>query len=64
MNNHIKLFDKIAFIYQRFFQLQENSYQKTIQNYDKYLNITRGEKVLDLGCGTGVFHSNLISLNL
>lgn len=61
MDNHIKLFDKIAFIYQWFFNRQIKSYQKLIEENEKYLNISRGDKVLDIGCGTGAFAYSLQS---
>lgn len=62
MNKHVELFDRIAFIYQWFFQLQVKSYQKTIQKYEKHLKISPGDKVLDLGCGTGAFTYSLQNL--
>lgn len=59
MNRHIQIFNKISFIYQWFFNLQVKSYCKTIKRYNDYLNIDKGDNVLDIGCGTGAFAYSL-----
>lgn len=59
MKRHIQIFNKIAFIYQWFFNFQVKSYLKIIKGYNGYLNIDQGDKVLDIGCGTGAFAYSL-----
>src|SRR6056297_3862291 len=59
MDRHIQIFNEIAFIYQWFFQRQIKSYQKIIKEFGSYLNISRGDRVLDIGSGTGAFAYSL-----
>lgn len=55
MNNHERIFNRIASIYQWFYGYQLNYYREKIRTFlPKYLLPNKGN-VLDLGCGTGAF---------
>ena len=50
---HSKLFNIIAPIYARFFDLQVKYYNETIEKVKDEIDITQYKTVLDIGCGTG-----------
>jgi SAM-dependent methyltransferase len=52
---HIKLFDRIAGIYNWFHSGQLRRYTKIIGRYAVSLYIPAGGAILDIGCGTGAF---------
>ena len=52
---HTWLFNVIAYFYQWFFKGQAKGYSENIEKYGKHLNIPKGGKILDIGCGTGAF---------
>jgi len=52
---HTWLFNVIAYFYQWFFKGQTKGYLENIEKYGKHLNIPKGGKILDIGCGTGAF---------
>ena len=52
---HTWLFNVIAYFYQWFFKGQTKGYSENIEKYGKHLNIPKGGKILDIGCGTGAF---------
>ena len=52
---HTWLFNVIAYFYQWFFKGQVKGYSENIEKYGKHLNIPKGGKILDIGCGTGAF---------
>ena len=49
------LFNVIAYFYQWFFKGQVKGYSENLDKYGKHLNIPKGGKILDIGCGTGAF---------
>ena len=52
---HTWLFNVIAYFYQWFFKGQTKGYLENIEKYGNHLNIPKGGKILDIGCGTGAF---------
>ncbi len=52
---HTWLFNVIAYFYQWFFKGQAKGYSENLEKYGKHLNIPKGGKILDIGCGTGAF---------
>lgn len=50
MNSHIKLFNRIAYFYSKFFKGQVKGYKYAIRKVKPMLT---GKTVLDIGCGTG-----------
>lgn len=55
LDKHARLFNRIAPIYNWFFQYQVKTYRATLQKFLSNLNLPQGGRVLDLGCGTGAF---------
>lgn len=55
LEKHARLFNVIAPVYNRFFNRQVQSYRSILDKYEGILNIPRGGRVLDIGCGTGAF---------
>ncbi|GAB6171838.1 hypothetical protein JCM15765_13160 [Paradesulfitobacterium aromaticivorans] len=55
LDKHARLFNRIAPIYNWFFQYQVKHYRETLKKFLPYLHLPRGGRVLDLGCGTGAF---------
>ena len=55
LEKHVRLFNLIAPVYNRFFHGQVQNYRSILQKYEKLLNIPPGGRVLDIGCGTGAF---------
>jgi ubiquinone/menaquinone biosynthesis C-methylase UbiE len=55
LENHARLFNLIAPIYNRFFRAQVKSCRAILDKYGEFLNISPGLRVLDIGCGTGAF---------
>ena len=57
MNSHFHtwLFNVISYFYQWFFKGQVEKYSEILEKYEKHLNIPKGGKILDIGCGTGAF---------
>ena len=57
VEKHIRLFDKIAGIYNLFFGAHTRYYIDIIKANELHLNIEAAGSVLDVGCGTGAFAS-------
>ncbi len=55
LDKHVRKFNTIAFIYQWFFRIQIKFYQQNVKTNQDKLEIEEGDKILDLGCGTGAF---------
>ena len=55
VNDHIRLFDRIAPLYDWFFRLQTREYRKLIHEHIEDVGVSPGNSVLDIGCGTGAF---------
>jgi ubiquinone/menaquinone biosynthesis C-methylase UbiE len=55
VEEHIKLFDRIAGIYGLFHQGQMRRYREIIRENADFMAVETGGKVLDVGCGTGAF---------
>lgn len=51
--HHSKLFNTIAPIYAKFFDLQVRYYENTLQKISNEMDLTQYKTILDLGCGTG-----------
>lgn len=55
MDAHGCVFNRIAGIYQWFFQRQKRHYRKELKSIFERLQLPPRAKILDLGCGTGAF---------
>lgn len=53
IENHKRLFNRIAPVYNLFFQKQYKAYSEVITNYGAKLSVPEKGKILDIGCGTG-----------
>ena len=56
---HVRFFDRIARAYGIFFPRQERGYRKLLRENRSLLALSRGDRVLDMGCGTGALLSAL-----
>lgn len=52
---HIRLFNRIAGVYNWFFKRQVKKYQQLLDIHIDQLKIPVNSKILDVGCGTGAF---------
>lgn len=57
LEKHVRIFNMIAPVYNRYFRGQVRNYRSILDKYEKVLNIPPGGRVLDIGCGTGAFLS-------
>lgn len=55
LEKHVRLFNLIAPVYNRFFRGQVQNYRAILDQYEGLLKIPLGGRVLDIGCGTGAF---------
>ncbi|MDI6879343.1 MAG: class I SAM-dependent methyltransferase [Desulfitobacteriaceae bacterium] len=55
LDKHLRIFNFIAPVYNRFFRWQVSNYRNVLDQYEQYLALPPGGKVLDIGCGTGAF---------
>ncbi|AFM41472.1 methylase involved in ubiquinone/menaquinone biosynthesis [Desulfosporosinus acidiphilus SJ4] len=55
LEKHVRIFNLIAPVYNRFFRWQVKNYGSILDKYTDFLKIPAGGKVLDIGCGTGAF---------
>jgi len=52
---HTWLFNRIAYAYQWFFRSQVREYTRILNLHENDLDLPKGGKILDVGCGTGAF---------
>ena len=55
LEKHVRLFNLIAPVYNRFFRWQVKTYRSVLKNYEGLLKLPPGGRILDIGCGTGAF---------
>lgn len=55
MKKHKRLFNRISPVYNLFFSSQVRSYSKILSQYSSELSLAPGNRILDMGCGTGAF---------
>ena len=55
LEKHARLFNLIAPIYKKFFRGQVQNYRSILDRYHELFKIPHGDRVLDIGCGTGAF---------
>ncbi len=55
LTKHIRIFNRIAGIYNLFYSYQQNMYRKALRNGSAAVPWDRVSRVLDVGCGTGAF---------
>lgn len=55
LEKHEILFDRISPVYNWFFNKQVKGYAQILEQYASELDMSPGDKVLDIGCGTGAF---------
>jgi ubiquinone/menaquinone biosynthesis C-methylase UbiE len=58
-NNNIRLFNLIAPAYGLYYKSQKKRYLKVLDDIKDELDITRYQKIIDIGCGTGALCSVL-----
>ncbi len=59
LHRHTRLFNRIAPIYRLFFRWQVKSYSHVIFRHKNLILAREGERILDVGCGTGAFGAAL-----
>lgn len=62
VENHIALFNKIASVYGLFFNFQIRNYKNVLKTCLNLVDIPKGSRFLDIGCGTGALCHTLNDL--